>query len=400
VTRAPLRSTGHARAPLRSTGHARAPLRSTGHADAPRIVALAVTGHGFGHAVRSAEVARALLERGVRVKIRTDAPAWLFPAEAERLPSPGWPLDIGVAQHDGLDLDIDETRRRWVAFARDFEARTEVEARLLVDHGVEVLLGDIPPLAFAAASAARIPSTALGNFGWDWIYAAWPDFEATIRQVQAGYRQADRLLRLPLHGTGADAFAAFDAIEDVPFIARRAVRPRREVRAEVGLPHDAQVVLVSFGGFNARGLDVRALGEWTRYVFLLTPPVSTTTAAALPPNVVILAENPADYVSLLSACDAVVTKPGYGIVADCIANRVAMLFTDRGPFREYDVLAQALPTLGRARYAPRAAVLAGWLGPHLDALFESPARWPAQRLDGASIVADRVLGVGCKRSDR
>ena len=56
-----------------------------------------------------------------------------------------------MAQHDGLDLDIDETRRRWVAFARDFDARAEVEARLLVEHGVDVLLGDIPPLAFAAA---------------------------------------------------------------------------------------------------------------------------------------------------------------------------------------------------------------------------------------------------------
>src|SRR5438876_3702981 len=38
--------------------------------------------------------------------------AWLFPPDVERLPSPGWPLDVGVAQHGGLDLDIDETRRR------------------------------------------------------------------------------------------------------------------------------------------------------------------------------------------------------------------------------------------------------------------------------------------------
>jgi UDP:flavonoid glycosyltransferase YjiC (YdhE family) len=359
------------------------------------IVALAISGHGFGHAVRSAEVARALLKLGVQVKVRTDAPAWLFPAEVERLPSPGWPLDIGVAQHDGLELDIDETRRRWTAFARDFEARAEVEAKLLVEHGVDVVLGDIPPLAFAAASKARIPGAALGNFGWDWIYAAWPDFESVITKVQAGYRQADLLFRLPLHSTDADAFPAFDVVEDVPLIARRAACPRGEVRTEIGLPHDARVVLLSFGGFNARGLDVRALGEWTRYVFLLTPPLSTT-AGELPRNVVALAENPADYVSLLSACDAVVTKPGYGIIADCLANQVAVLFTDRGPFREYDVLAQALPTLGPARYAPREDVLAGRLGPHLDALLESPARWTEQRVDGAQIVAQRLLGVGCE----
>jgi hypothetical protein len=364
------------------------------------IVALAVSGHGFGHAVRSAEVARALLLKpGVRVKIRTEAPAWLFPKQVERLPSPGWPLDIGVAQHDGLELDVDETRRRWLAFAREFDARTAVEASLLVEHDVAVLLGDIPPLAFAAASRAGIPSAALGNFGWDWIYAAWPDFDPVIAQVQAGYRQADRLFRLPLHSPDPDAFSAFGVVEDVPLIARRAVRPRREVRAQLGLPDHARVVLLSFGGFNARGLDVHALGAWTDYVFVLTPPLSST-AEDVPPNVLTLAENPVDYVSLLSACDAVVTKPGYGIVADCLANRVAMLFTDRGPFREYDILARALPNLGHARYAPRDDVLTARLGAHLDALFESPAHWTEQRIDGASIVAQRLLDVGCTRSDQ
>ncbi|MGI9147139.1 MAG: hypothetical protein ACR2IK_11395 [Chloroflexota bacterium] len=362
-------------------------------------IALAVSGHGFGHAVRSAQVARALLECGARVNIRSDAPAWLFPEQAERLPSPGWPLDIGVAQHDGLDLDVDETRRRWREFTPEFDARAEAEARLLRDLGADALLGDIPPLAFAAASKAGIPGLALGNFGWDWIYAAWPEFESVIAKVQAGYGQADRLLRLPLCGTDAEAFPAFEAIEDVPLIARRAGRPRHAVRAELGVSDEARVVLLSFGGFNARGLDVLALGEWSDYVFVLTPPLSST-AGEVPPNVMALPQNPADYVSLLSACDAVVTKPGYGIVADCLANRVAMLFTDRGPFREYDVLAEALPRLGHARHVPREDVLAGWLGPHLKTLFGSPARWTEQRMDGASIVAQRLLYVACTASDR
>jgi UDP:flavonoid glycosyltransferase YjiC (YdhE family) len=361
-------------------------------------IALAVSGHGFGHAVRSAEVGHALLKLGARVVVRTEAPAWLFPEPARWLRSPGWPLDIGVAQHDGLELDVDETRCRWLAFAREFDARAEVEARLLVEARVDALLGDIPPLAFAAAARAGIPSAALSNFGWDWIYAAWPNFESIIEQIQAGYRQADRLFRLPLHSPEPDAFPAFATIEDVPLIARRARCPRDRVRADLGLPDAARVVLLSFGGFNARGIDVRALGEWTDYIFVLTPPLSLTAREA-PPNARVLPENPTDYVSLLNACDAVVTKPGYGIVSDALANRVAMLYTDRGPFREYDVLAQALPNLAHARYAPRDEVLAGRLGPHLDRLFEQPARWPRQRIDGASIVAQRLLHVACTQAD-
>jgi UDP-N-acetylglucosamine:LPS N-acetylglucosamine transferase len=147
---------------------------------------------------------------------------------------------------------------------------------------------------------------------------------------------------------------------------------------------------LSFGGFTAHGLDVAALGQCRDYVFLLTPPLSDSVDQA-PPNVRVLAQTPGDYVSLLAACDVVVTKPGYGMAADCLANRVPMLFTDRGPFREYDVLAASLPELGRARFAPRADVLSGHLAPHLDALRESRAPWTTQPMDGARVVAERLL---------
>jgi UDP:flavonoid glycosyltransferase YjiC (YdhE family) len=358
--------------------------------NAKLTVALAVSGHGFGHAVRCAEVARALLERGAWVKVRTDAPAWLFPEPVELVPSPGWPLDIGVAQHDGLELDIDETRRRWQAFACELEPRARVEAELLREHHVDVLLGDIPPLGFAAATGAGVPCAALTNFGWDWIYAAWPGFERTVETVRGAYRQADLLLRLPLHSHSDDAFPAFNRIEDVPLIARRARRSRAQVRAELGLPVDAQVVLLSFGGFTAGGLDVGALRDWSEYVFVLTPPLFDSNTR-LPSNVVGLNQTPADYVSLLGASDVVVTKPGYGIAADCLANRVAILFTDRGPFREYDVLADCLPKLGRACYIPRAALLAGHVGPYLEALRAAEASWTDQPMNGADVVAERIL---------
>jgi UDP:flavonoid glycosyltransferase YjiC (YdhE family) len=352
-------------------------------------VALAVSGHGFGHSVRCAEVARGLLARGARVVVRTDAPGWLFPKAVEHVPSPGWPLDVGVAQHGGLDLDVDETRRRWAAFAPAFAARARAETAWLREYQVDVLLGDVPPLAFAAAAQASIPCLALANFGWDWIYAVWPDFEQAIKCIRAGYGAADALLRLPLHATDSDAFPAFKTIEDVPLISRHARQSRCNVRRQLGVALEARLVLLSFGGFNALGLNLEALGQWTDYVFVVTPPVPAHLAQT---NIVALTQLPDDYISLLGACDVVITKPGYGIVADCLANQVAVLFTDRGPFREYDVLAEALPRLGRARFIPRDDLLCGRLGPDLDALLETHATWTDQPMNGAAVVVERLLG--------
>lgn len=359
-------------------------------------VALYVSGHGFGHAVRSAEVARALLARGARVLLRTDAPSWLFPDGVEPLPSDGQPIDVGVAQRDGLELDVDETRRRWAAFLETFEARVEAEARTLRAAGADVLLGDEPPLAFTAATRAGLPSAALANFGWDWIYAAWPGFERAIACIRRAYGQADMLLRLPLHPSDPDAFPAFRQVEDVPLVARRATRARGEVRRALGLPANARVALLSFGGFDAARLDLAGLGAWPEVLFVLTP-LSGDPPPAVPANVRLLPRQQVDYVSLLAACDAVVTKPGYGIVAECLANRVPVLYTDRGPFREYPVLVHALETLGRARYVPRDDLRRGSLGPHVEALLAQRTPWATLPLDGAAQIARRTLALAARQ---
>jgi len=353
-------------------------------------VALAVTGHGYGHAVRSALVAEALLRRGARVVLRTEAPRWLFPADADWLERPGWDIDIGVVQHDGLDMDIDATRARWRSFLGDFDHHAEVEAQLLREAGVNLLLGDVPALAFSAAAKAGIPSFAVTNFAWDWIYSAWPDFDEVVTQIRASYGQAEALLRLPFHAPEADVFSAFGRVEDVPLVARVAQHSREEVREQYGLPADARVVLLSFGGFTANLLDLSRLARWKEHVFVATPPLVHEGQPA-PDNVRILNPPATEYVCLLAACDAVVTKPGYGMVADCLANRVAVLFTDRGPFREYDALAHALTHLGRAVYVPRADVLRGELGAHLDKLFGLNTAWAPLAMNGADVVAERVL---------
>ncbi len=352
-------------------------------------VALYVSGHGFGHAVRTAEVARELLARSARVLLRTEAPAWLFPEGVEHIPDDGGPIDVGVAQRDGLEMDLDETRRRWEVFGAELERRVACEADTLRRLRVHALLGDIPPLAFAAAARAAIPSAALANFGWDWIYAGWPGFASTIRQVQAGYRAATLLLRLPFHADEPDAFPAFQRVEDVPLIARRARLTRAEVRSRLDLPSRARVVLLSFGGFDTTRLDLAALGAWQRYLFVLT--LVDSTLDGLPANVRVLPRRQVDYTSLLAACDAVVTKPGYGIVADSLANQVPVLYTDRGPFREYPVLVRALHALGRAFYVPHDDLRRGEIGPALDALLHMRTTWTTPRADGAAVVADRLL---------
>src|SRR5204863_762791 len=158
-----------------------------------------ISGHGFGHSARSREVIAALLARrpDMDMVVRTSAPRRLFPS-VHVLP---FEADTGMVQLDSLNLDEAESLRRAAEFYAVFPEKVEAEARFLKESRANLVLGDIPPLAFAAAAAAGLKSVAIGNFTWDWIYADYaraPD--SLIHTIRAAYAHATLALRLPMSG--------------------------------------------------------------------------------------------------------------------------------------------------------------------------------------------------------
>ena len=68
------------------------------------------------------------------------------------------------------------------------------------------------------------------------------------------------------------------------------------------------------------------------------------------------------YEDLVAAVDVVLTKPGYGIVSECIANDTAMVYTSRGRFAEYDVFVREMPNYLRCEFISQDDLHAGrWL---------------------------------------
>src|SRR6266536_3861506 len=223
-----------------------------------------VSGHGFGHAVRSAEIIRTLgrLRQDLDVHLRTSAPAWLFPAvESFQFGD----LDAGVVQPDALHIDRAATLARAAELARDSEALVAVEPDFLRRVGAGLVVGDVPPLAFLAARAAGLPGVAVANFSWDWIYRPYvrarPEYAWLLEWLRRAYGCADLLLRLPFYGD----LSAFRAIEDVPLVSRPPSAPRAVLRRRLGLQPAELAVLLSFGGLGLAGLDARQLAVFSHY---------------------------------------------------------------------------------------------------------------------------------------
>lgn len=193
-----------------------------------------VSGHGFGHAVRSAEIIRALQRqrRGLPIHVRTTAPDWPFPAVQTCQPVQ---LDVGVVQPDTLRIDIETTLARAAALAGETNALVGREVDFLAGIGARLVVGDVPPPAFLAAAAAGLPGVGVANFSWDWIYhpsvASYPEYTWLVESPREAYGKADLLLRLPFHGE----MSAFRVIEDVPLVSRPPSAARSTLRRRLGL---------------------------------------------------------------------------------------------------------------------------------------------------------------------
>src|SRR4051812_46422011 len=166
-----------------------------------------ISGHGFGHASRSIELIRALVDRqpALDVTVKTSAPRWMFDDAGIRgLEYEPCETDVGMTQGDSLTIDIADTVKRAARFYLDLDERVAREAEALRRSKTAIVLGDIPPLAHAAAAVAGIRSVAVGNFTWDWIYERYDEFErdapGIVDIIRGAYARAIAALRLPMHG--------------------------------------------------------------------------------------------------------------------------------------------------------------------------------------------------------
>jgi hypothetical protein len=347
-----------------------------------------ITGHGYGHAVRSHQVIRALEKArpDLSIHVRTTAPEWLF----HNVPTPvrytRQALDAGIIQRDSLRMELGETLAACRAIydgAQDIIAR---ELSFIKSSGIDLIIGDTPPLCFEIAAQAGIPSVSITNFTWDVIYRAYidehPGFRPLVEKITACYGRTTLALTLPYP---CDA-SMFPRQQAIPWIARESSLSKAQARRRFDLPESATIILLSFGGLGLGRVPLAQLVDQRDFFF-----VTTGVDKKLDGNLLVLPDAQSQYEDLVRSVDVIVSKPGYGIVADVLAHRVPILFTERGDFPEYPHLVAALNDCATAEFIPQDELLAGNLAVHLQRLLHKAPNWPLVDLTGAQVAAVKIL---------
>ncbi|MEM9116788.1 MAG: glycosyl transferase [Cyanobacteria bacterium P01_F01_bin.56] len=299
---------------------------------------MAITNHGFGHATRATAVAATVkqLQPDVNIIMATTAPRWLLSSYFDGLFTlREVALDIGVLQPDSLTMDKAATLAA-LKNIRDRQSElVEQEASFLQAAGVNLVLGDIPPLSAIAARAAQIPCWMMSNFGWDFIYRPWGgEFVEMADWIADCFTQCDRLFRLPFH----EPMSAFPHITDVGLTGGIPRLSETEARSRFHLTAPKEkTILLTFGGLGITGIPYKNLARFPDWQF-----ITFDRAAPDLPNLCKVNDYTLRPVDFMPFCGRVVSKPGFSTFAEACRLDLPIVTVTRDNFAEGPVLVTAM----------------------------------------------------------
>jgi len=352
------------------------------HPQMSKSIIYYITGHGFGHARRSAALIRRLVadQADLTVHIRTAAAREVFADTiGARVVYEKTDIDPGAIEDDAIRVNQAKTIDRLRRHLRLRQPIIGGELRRL-PRDLRLIVADITFFGGDISARAGVPGIAIGNFTWDWIYEPWlashNDGAQMLGEIQASYSKFTAILKLPFGGrTGM-----FREVIDAPVIATGQRYTRGQVLEQLHIedrPGRPIILIGQRGGISASALERVIRGSpGVTFLFPNAPPECAHRDTLVPVQL----DGRLRFADLLYASDAVVSKLGHGTLSECIGAGVAMLWPPRVGFREDGPMVAEAPAYLRMQEISREDFESGNWAKGLQVLLSSappPKRMPS-----------------------
>ncbi len=354
-----------------------------------KSIAYYITAHGYGHGTRSCDIINALHSAapGTEILVKSDLPPTFLqqrlPPETTLIPGA---FDVGLIQKDSILVDLEASLKAIRKVYSQEDQLIQQEVDFIRRQNIGVVVADIPAIPLAAAKQAGVPAIATGNFGWDWIYSDFvkfdPEWQPIVDRFRSVYEQTDLLLRQPF----AEPMAAFPEIVDLPLLAKPGNNLRSKLAETSGADPKSKWVLLSFTSLNLSHQALEKLSRLDGYELFSVEPLDWPHSC-----VKCIRRSVASFSDILASMDEVVTKPGFGIISDCIANDKPIIYADREHFLEYAVLVESINTYCRSAFIPATELYAGKLERALKTIESAPSPPKQMPRGGAELAAREIL---------
>lgn len=286
-------------------------------------VAFYISNHGFGHAARSIPIVESLLEQDTDLYIEIKTGSNLIDFMRQALIKYGLRIvyhpmntDRGLILKPGtMEIDKEVLLPEIKKFISLWDILIEQEKEWLTANKIDLVVSDIVPWIFKSARLAEVKSIFISNFTWVEIYK-----ELFVEKVNDEYlhcyQEADLALLYPLTG---DIKKYFKVTQDVGLSCRSF---NDESVQQINENYDLPIVYVSVGRSVELHDEIDVGGLPYQFIYTEGIKLIGRNTESLPVNI----GNTQDYIK---AADYIITKAGWGTVAEALCAQKPMLVLRR-----------------------------------------------------------------------
>ncbi|MGV1867575.1 MULTISPECIES: hypothetical protein [unclassified Rhizobium] len=288
-----------------------------------------VTAHGWGHLSQTTPVIAALRRRIADLQCVTRS---ALPVEilAERLGPVNHHIvadtDFGMVMRSPFSVDRAATLEKYKALHRNFEVEVDVLSALIHKTRCDAVFSNVGYVALAAAKRAGVPAIACSSLNWSDMFRFFcggMGFADEIQmQMDNAYAAADLFLRLA-PGMPMEHFRTRLVAKPIASTGRSR---RRELDSLVGPLNGRGVVLCAFGGMLPH---TKPRFDAILRDYLIIGPKAWSGHGVISPEQVDM-----PYEDIFASVDLVITKPGYGVVAELGCLGKSSIMISRGDWPE------------------------------------------------------------------
>lgn len=345
-----------------------------------------ITSHGWGHLAQTAPIVAALRRSVPNFSciVRSALPE---AAIVKKLgPIEGYlqsDSDFGVVMQNALVVDASASFERYQSIHKTFKHRVTKLASFILEQQCDGVLSNVGYLALSAGKAAGVVTAAVSSLNWGDLFRAYcsqyPGAPSILSEIEAAYQSANLFLRLS-PGMPMESITTAKILRP---IAKVGHANRGELTAALGIPTDRIIVLLAFGGMLP-AVERAHLLSLGRQFELLGPPAWHHLGVRPADNL------PIEFSDVLASCDAVISKPGYGIVAElaCLGKPAIML--SRSDWPEEDYLVE---WLSRHVSVELVESLSGISPDHINAVVNSTYQHIPVNAGGEDVVASSIVAL-------
>ena len=286
-----------------------------------------VTDHGLGHASRTVAIIRELKKKKIQITVRSNDPFGFLKISLPEIEIISGQTDFQPVMSKKNDMIFNEpkTRTNLSNWINQMPALIKKESVIIKKIKPNIIISDISFMAILAASENNIRSILVSSFVWNESLKISNNLKEYIKN---SYKNVDIILRLSL-GTAVD----FQNVHKMGVVARHSTLSRKQIRKDLGIKSNEQLVLVSLSGKEKIQL------KHSKNIKILDVSDYSIIKKSRMKNLI-------EGQNLVAAADLVICKCGYGFVSECLTSKTRFFYILEPKHTEANSIHKELQKLG------------------------------------------------------